>query len=60
MGPVNQIRLSAVVPCYREAQSIPVMHERLTKVFTEMGVDWEIIRRRASWRILPLATVAPR
>jgi dolichol-phosphate mannosyltransferase len=43
MGTENQIRLSAVVPCYREAQSIPVMHERLTKVFTDMGVDWEII-----------------
>lgn len=35
--------MSAVVPCYKEAQSIPVMHERLTKVFREMGVDWEII-----------------
>jgi dolichol-phosphate mannosyltransferase len=35
--------LSAVIPCYEEAQSIPVMHERLTAVFTEMGVDWEII-----------------
>lgn len=43
MGTENQIRLSAVVPCYREAQSVPVMHERLTKVFREMGVDWEII-----------------
>lgn len=43
MGPGNEIRLSAVIPCYREAQSIPVMHERLTKVFSEMGVDWEII-----------------
>jgi dolichol-phosphate mannosyltransferase len=43
MGAENQIRLSAVIPCYREAQSIPVMHERLTKVFSEMGVDWEII-----------------
>lgn len=35
--------MSAVVPCYREAQSIPVMHERLTAVFNELGVDWEII-----------------
>jgi polyisoprenyl-phosphate glycosyltransferase len=43
MKPTNEIRLSAVVPCYKEAQSIPVMHERLTKVFSEMGVDWEII-----------------
>jgi dolichol-phosphate mannosyltransferase len=36
-------RLSAVIPCYREAESIPVMHERLTAVFKELGVDWEII-----------------
>ncbi len=43
MAPANQIRLSAVVPCYREAESVPVMHERLTKVFAAMGVDWEII-----------------
>jgi glycosyltransferase involved in cell wall biosynthesis len=32
-----------VVPCYREAESIPVMHERLTAVFEGLGVDWEII-----------------
>jgi dolichol-phosphate mannosyltransferase len=43
MGSGDQIRLSAVIPCYREAESVPVMHERLTKVFGEMGVDWEII-----------------
>jgi glycosyltransferase involved in cell wall biosynthesis len=43
MKSANEIRLSAVVPCYQEAESIPVMHERLTAVFTEMGVDWEII-----------------
>lgn len=43
MSSAGQIRLSAVVPCYREAQSIPVMHERLSAVFAELGVDWEII-----------------
>lgn len=43
MSSDTQIRLSAVVPCYREAQSVPVMHERLTAVFKELGVDWEII-----------------
>ena len=32
-----------MIPCYREAESIPVMHERLTKVFQEMEVDYEII-----------------
>jgi dolichol-phosphate mannosyltransferase len=37
------MRLSAVVPCYLEAESIPVMHERLTAVFEGLGVDWEII-----------------
>jgi dolichol-phosphate mannosyltransferase len=37
------MRLSAVVPCYREGESVPVMHERLTTVFEELGVDWEII-----------------
>jgi glycosyltransferase involved in cell wall biosynthesis len=37
------MRLSAVIPCYREAESIPVMHERLSAVFGELGVDYEII-----------------
>jgi polyisoprenyl-phosphate glycosyltransferase len=39
----ERTRLSAVIPCYREAQSVPVMHERLTQVFESLGVDWEII-----------------
>jgi dolichol-phosphate mannosyltransferase len=43
MKSAHEIRLSAVIPCYKEAESIPVMHERLTAVFTELGVDWEII-----------------
>jgi glycosyltransferase involved in cell wall biosynthesis len=37
------LRLSAVIPCYREAESIPVMHERLSAVFGGLGVDYEII-----------------
>ncbi|MGA2319529.1 MAG: glycosyltransferase family 2 protein [Solirubrobacteraceae bacterium] len=39
----SETRLSAVIPCYREAESVPVMHERLTAVFRALGVDWEII-----------------
>jgi glycosyltransferase involved in cell wall biosynthesis len=35
--------LSAVIPCYREAQSIPVMYERLVAVFGELDVDYEIV-----------------
>lgn len=36
-------KLSAVIACYKDGQAIPYMHERLTKVFTELGVDYEII-----------------
>ncbi|MBN1607587.1 MAG: glycosyltransferase family 2 protein [Polyangiaceae bacterium] len=39
-GPV---RLSAVVACYQDAQAIPLMHRRLTDVFSSLGVDHEII-----------------
>ena len=36
-------KLSAIIACYRDHQAIPIMHERLTKVFTTLGVDYEII-----------------
>jgi polyisoprenyl-phosphate glycosyltransferase len=36
-------RISAVIPCYREGESVPVMYERLTAVFKGLGVDYEII-----------------
>ncbi len=36
-------KLSAIIACYRDHQAIPLMHERLTKVFTDLGVDYEII-----------------
>jgi len=36
-------RISAVIACYLDAQAIPIMHERLTAAFTELGVDYEII-----------------
>jgi dolichol-phosphate mannosyltransferase len=36
-------RLSAVVACYKDAQAIPFMHERLTKAFLSIDVDYEII-----------------
>ena len=35
--------LSAVIACYRDHEAIPVMHQRLTQVFTGLGVDYEII-----------------
>ena len=36
-------RLSAVIACYYDAPSIPIMHERLTRVFQDLHVDYEIL-----------------
>lgn len=36
-------KLSAIIACYRDHEAIPIMHERLTRVFTTLGVDYEII-----------------
>ncbi len=41
--PPKAEKLSAIIACYRDHQAIPIMHERLTKVFTKLGVDYEII-----------------
>lgn len=35
--------VSAIIACYKDAQAIPIMHERLTKAFTSIGCDYEII-----------------
>ncbi len=35
--------LSAVIACYRDAPAVPFMHQRLTEVFTKLGVGYEII-----------------
>jgi len=37
------MRLSAVIACYKDNKAIPIMHERLTRVFNELKVDYEII-----------------
>jgi dolichol-phosphate mannosyltransferase len=36
-------KLSAVIACYRDAQAVPYMYERLTTTFKKIGVDYEII-----------------
>jgi len=41
--PRKRERLSAIIACYRDEQAIPIMHERLTQVFAQLGVDYEII-----------------
>lgn len=36
-------KLSAIIPCYKEAENIPVLYRRLTDVFRKINVDYEII-----------------
>ena len=40
---VPEPMLSAVITCYKDAQAIPPMHQRLTDVFGSLGVSYEII-----------------
>ena len=35
--------VSAIIACYKDNLAIPIMYERLKKVFTKLGVDHEII-----------------
>lgn len=36
-------KLTAVIACYKDAQAIPIMYERLSKTFQKIAVDYEII-----------------
>lgn len=36
-------KISAVIACYNDVQAIPIMHERLVKVFQKIGCPYEII-----------------
>ncbi len=35
--------VSAIVACYKDAQAIPIMHQRLTEVFDRLKIAYEII-----------------
>ena len=35
--------VSAIVACYKDGLAIPIMHRRLADVFTDLGIDYEII-----------------
>ena len=41
--PKKSKKISAIVACYKDNQAIPILHERLTKVFMDAGYDYEII-----------------
>lgn len=40
---VRKKSLSAIIACYKDAQAIPVMHQRLTETFRRLDIDYEII-----------------
>ncbi|HEY2284019.1 MAG TPA: glycosyltransferase family 2 protein [Solirubrobacteraceae bacterium] len=37
------MKLSAVIACYGDALAVPIMHERLSRMFGEIGADYEVI-----------------
>jgi dolichol-phosphate mannosyltransferase len=39
----NKDKISAVIACYKDAEAIPIMYERLAKTFNKINVDYEII-----------------
>lgn len=41
--PLKEKKISAIIACYKDEQSIPVLFERLTSVFRESTYDYEII-----------------
>jgi polyisoprenyl-phosphate glycosyltransferase len=38
-----RFKLSAVIACYKDAQAMPIMYQRLSDVFKKINVDYEII-----------------
>jgi len=36
-------KISAIIACYKDEQAIPIMHDRLEKIFQKINVDYEII-----------------
>lgn len=40
---MREKKISAIIACYKDEQAIPVMHERLTEVFRQIGCGYEII-----------------
>lgn len=42
-GPDETYSVSAIIACYRDNEAIPIMHERLKRVFEKLNVAHEII-----------------
>jgi nucleoside-diphosphate-sugar epimerase/glycosyltransferase involved in cell wall biosynthesis len=42
-GEGKPTEITAIIACYKDAQAIPEMHERLAAVFNKLGVTYEIV-----------------
>ena len=40
---LSEKKITAVIACYKDEQAIPIMYERLVKVFAEIGCKYEIV-----------------
>ncbi len=40
---LDKKKISAIIACYKDAQAIPFMHQRLVNTFKKLNVDYEII-----------------
>jgi dolichol-phosphate mannosyltransferase len=41
--PQRELSVSAIVACYKDAQEIPIMYQRLTDTFKKLSINYEII-----------------
>jgi len=41
--PTSSKKISTVIACYKDNRSIPILYDRLTRVFRSLGVDYEMI-----------------
>lgn len=39
----NQMTLSIVIPCYNEADVLPLLRDRLTKSLEKLDAAWEVV-----------------
>jgi polyisoprenyl-phosphate glycosyltransferase len=41
--PKHKEKVSAIIACYKDSEAIPLMHERLTRTFLKLNINFEII-----------------
>ena len=39
----NKLKISAIIACYKDAEAVPYMYQRLVDTFSKLDIDYEII-----------------